>query len=93
MLNKIVNGITKGGYVVFDHIPDHVIVNVKIPMGMRLRMPITARQGISGRDGSNCCCVFSSIFLMPSPIASINMQSAVSVLTPSGDESISLRST
>lgn len=33
MLNKIVNGITKGGYVVFDHIPDHVIVNVKIPMG------------------------------------------------------------
>jgi len=31
MLNKIVNGITKGGYVVFDHIPDHVIVNVKFP--------------------------------------------------------------
>ena len=54
---------------------------------MWLRIPITSRQGISGRWGSNSFIVLSSIFRKPSPIASMSIQLAAKVFIPSRDES------
>ena len=69
----------------FYYIKYDVTINVKIAMGMWFRIPITSILGISGLSPSKQEEVNLSICLIPSPIASINIQLAARFFIPSGE--------